>query len=373
MNNGPRGIGLALYAAVGSLTRPAPQFDAVNGDGVTLCRFDDVSGRLSACAEPLRVEDATWIVPDPASGLFHVVTDCDGGQQSALGVIKIDRQTESLALLGSQPAGGHEGCHAALSPDGGTVYVANYGGQRDTGPCAGLAAIPVGTKGPTPALALFMHSGSGPNAARQESPHAHCVVPSPDGRFLFVADLGIDRLVAYQVADGIPAQRPDLDVILPLGLGPRHFVFSADGRYVYLVSELTAAVTTLGYHADSGSMQVLGSASLLPEDGSMVQPSGIVLHPDGGHLFVAVRLTDRIFSLAIDPGTGMPTISGSYPSGGRTPRDLTVSPSGRYLLVANQDSDSIHVWPIHEGRLGLDPASTLALGTPMAIALADFT
>lgn len=363
---------MALYAAVGSLTRPAPQFGEARGEGVTLCRFDDFSGQLTVCAAPLRVEDSTWIVADPSRSLFHVVTDCDGGRQSALAVLKFDRSRESLILSGSQPAGGHEGCHAVLSHDGSVVYVANYGGQRDGGPSAGLAVIPVGQEGPAPALALFNHRGSGRDAARQESPHAHCVLPSPDGRFLFVADLGTDRLVAYQLAGIAPAARPDLDVVLPPGLGPRHFVFSADGRHVYLISELTAAVTTLSYDAAHGSMRIVSSVSLVPQEGAAVQPSGLVLYPDGSHLFAAVRLTDEIVSLAIDPQTGIPAISGRYPSGGHTPRDLTISPSGRHLLVANQDGDCITVWPIEQGGLSPMPACTLVIGTPMAIALADF-
>lgn len=364
---------MALFAAVGSLTRPAPHFASANGAGVTLCRFDDVAGTLTACAEPLRIEDSSWIVADPARRLLHVVTDCDGGHQSALASLSVDPQTGSLTLLGTQPAGGHEGCHAALSPDGTTVFLASYGGKRPKGVDAGLAVIPVGQKGPQPALGFFSHSGNGPNTARQEAPHAHCVLPSPDGRFLFVADLGIDRLVAYELAGPSPVARPDLDVKLDPGLGPRHFVFSADGKHVYLISELEAAVTTLSYDAGSGRMQVLGRLSLVPADGATVQPSGIVLHPDGTHIFAAARQTDEIVVLAIDPATALPAIAGRYPSGGRTPRDLVVSPSGRFLLVVNQDADRITVWPIDAGRLGPEPSSVFPTGTPMTVALADFS
>ncbi|WIY53850.1 lactonase family protein [Devosia sp. YIM 151766] len=365
---------MALYAAAGSLTRSAPQFAQANGAGVTLCRFDDEAGILTPCAAPVRVEDSTWLVADPARRQFHVVTDCDDGRQSALASLQLARETEALTSLGSVPAGGHEGCHAVLSADGGAVFVANYGGHRAGGIQAGLAIVPVGSDGPRPTIATFEHEGHGPNAARQESPHAHCVLQSPDGRFLFVADLGIDKLVAYELSGGAlaPRPRPELDVTLPPGLGPRHFVFAADGAHLYLVSELTPAVTTLSYEAATGRLAVEASISLVAVEGQNVQPSGIVLHPDGVHLFVALRLTDEIAVLAIDQQTSLPQIVGRYPSGGRTPRDLALSPSGRFLLVSNQDADCITIWPVSRGELGPKPSSSLAIGTPMAVALAEF-
>ena len=362
---------MTLYAAVGSLTRAAAHFATANGEGVTLCRFDEQSGQLLACSDPLRIEDSTWIAPDPARRQFHVVTDIDGGHESALATLRLDEFGERLILLNTQRAAGHEGCHAALSMDGRTVYVASYGGARVEGADAGLAVIPVGEAGPLPALAAFTHVGSGPNAARQESSHAHCVLPSPDGRFLFVADLGADRLVAYEVSGVIPAPRPDLDVKLEPGLGPRHFVFAKDGRHVFLVSELVAAVTTLSYDADSGRMQVLRRLSLERSDGATVQPSGIVLHPDGRHLFAAVRQTDEIIAIAVEEPSALLQVVGRFPSGGRTPRDLVVSPSGRFLIVANQDSDLVTVWPIQDGQIGPEPSCNLVIGTPMAVALAE--
>lgn len=363
---------MVLYAAVGSLTRSAPQFAQAKGAGVTLCRFDDVAGVLKPCAEPLRIEDSTWIVADPTRSQFHVVTDCEDGRQSALASLRLDAAGGRLTSLGSVPARGHEGCHAALSVDREVAFVANYGGHRPGGVDAGLAAIPVGDQGPDAALATVTHEGSGPNAERQESPHAHCVLQSPDGRFVFVADLGIDRLVVYELADNRPIHRPDCDLDLPPGLGPRHFVFSGDGTRLYLVSELTPAVTTLTYDATNGQLAVSGSVALTPANGDQVQPSGIVLHPDGMHLFVALRLTDEIVALAIDTQSGHPNVTGRYPCGGTTPRDLVLSPSGRFLLVSNQDSDCITVWPVSRGQLGPEPSSSLAIGTPMVVAMADF-
>ncbi|EAR52056.1 3-carboxymuconate cyclase-like [Oceanicola granulosus HTCC2516] len=360
---------MSQYVAVGSLTRPAPQFAAAEGAGVTLCRFDDKTGVLSVAADPLRLEDATWLVAAPGGGRFYAVTDTDGGHESALAVLGLDRDAAALRLIETRPAGGHDGCHAVVTRDGGQVLVANYGGPREDGPQAGLAVFGL-RDGRLGAPDLHTHSGSGPNRARQEGPHAHCVALSPDERFAFVADLGTDRLVAYERTETGAHPRPDLDTALPPGTGPRHFVFSADGRRVYVVGELIAAVTSLSYAPETGRMEVLAAEPLAPAGGAPVQPAGIVLHPDGRHLLVSVRLSEEIVVLALDgPDATARTVS-RHPAGGTTPRDLTVSPSGRHLLVANQDSSRVVVWPLTDARPGPEPTCVLPLGTPMRVAFA---
>lgn len=351
---------LTLYVAAGSLTRAAPQYEAANGEGVTLCRFDEASGTLETVGEPLRLEDSSWITASAEPDRFLVVTDCEDGRQSALATVALDRAGARMTLVDTCPAGGHEGCHAIAGRDGG-AFVANYGGPRPDAPDAGLAML--GRGGPQ----FFAHEGSGPNPDRQEAPHAHCVALSPDGRFLFVADLGIDRLVAYAVTDTSLSRRADLDVIVAAGSGPRHLVFAADGTRAFVISELIGGVTTFSYDPATGAMTALATESLAHPSGREVQPAGLVAHPDGRHLFASVRLSEEIVVLARDDA-GIARVSGRFPAGGTTPRDLTLSPDGRFLLVANQDSDRITVWPIEDGHPGAAPACTLDIGTPMAVA-----
>lgn len=369
----PEGVYLALCAVIGSLTRPAPHFAAANGEGVSLCLFDDATGALERIGAPLRLEDSTWLVAAPAQQRVYAVTDCDDGRQSAVAALSVNAAEGVLTLISTQPAGGSDGCHASLSSDKAALFVANYGGHRTTGPDFGVAIVPLDATGVEPASIRLRHEGHGPNTARQESPHAHCVLPSPDGRFLFVADLGIDQLVAYALDGAQPVRRPALDVSFPAGLGPRHFLFSADGRFVYVVSELIPTVVALSYDGATGVMRELASIAIPAPAGGALQPAGIVVHPDGRHLFVSLRLSEEILVLAIDPATGIPAISSRHDAGGRTPRDLTVSPSGRHLLVANQDSDCVSVFAIDPASAALSgPVSRLAIGTPMAVTLANF-
>ncbi|QQA43628.1 lactonase family protein [Pelagovum pacificum] len=345
------------HLAIGSLTRPAPQYAAADGAGVILCRFDEATGALTEVGEPLRLDDSSWITGAAEPDRFHVVTDCDDGAQSALATARLHRDTDRMELVAKWPASGHEGCHAVAGPDG-LIAVANYGGPRDTAPDAGVTIFGAGEP------QHLRHKGSGPNKARQEAAHAHCVGFSPDGRYLIVADLGIDRLVIYERTGDAVVPRPDLDIGFPPGTGPRHFLFNAEGTRLHVVSELIGAVFSFAWN--DGATDLLGSEPLAHPSGAEIQPAGIVLHPDG-QIVVSVRLTDELVVLSPD-AKGTARISGRYPAGGTTPRDLTFSPDGRFLLVANQDSGRITVWPFEKGQPGPRPACELPVGTPMALA-----
>ncbi|SHI28996.1 lactonase family protein [Wenxinia saemankumensis] len=346
---------------IGSLTRPAPHIGPANGEGVTACAFDDASGRLDRLGAPLPLQDVSWIVPLPKGGAAWTVTDHDGGAESALARLCPGKDD---AVGPVWPAGGWEGCHAAPSPDGRLVAVTSYGGPRVDGPDAGLAVFDASTG----VRQLFRHDGSGPNPDRQEAPHAHCAAWSPDGRVLYVCDLGIDRIVAYGVTDGALEARPDLDTVLPPGTGPRHLVFGPDPDRAWLIAELIGGVTSLACHAPTGRLTALHTESLADPGGAPVQPAGLVAHPDGRHLYATNRLTDEIVTLGVGGSDRTARIVGRAPSGGRTPRDLALSPSGRHLVIANQESDEVTVWPLDDGLPGPVPSFRLGVGSPLTVA-----
>jgi 6-phosphogluconolactonase len=211
----------------------------------------------------------------------------------------------------------------------------------------------------------------GPNAQRQTTAHAHCVIPSPDGRFVHVADLGMDRILAYAVgAGGSLTAAPERDLAVPPGLGPRHIVFSADGRRLFMVSELIATVMSLALDG-SGALSIVQSLPIPPPGDTIVQPAGIVLSPDNRHLLVSLRVCNEILGVAIDPASGALRQTGRWPCGGATPRALSFTPSGRHVVVANQDADTLTVFAFdaERGTLG-DIVQQLPTGTPMSVAFA---
>ena len=186
---------MPINVFTGSLTRSMPQYGAANGRGITQLEFDDSRGPSAIVGETRGIDDTAWLV---ATGTHLYSTfEKTGTNQSSVVAYRID--PSGLTRLNTQPTGGGEACHGSLSIDGRFLLVANYNGATPAGdPDQSVAVFPIAADGSLqPAIAHVRHQGSGPNAARQTAAHAHSVIPSPDGRFIYVADLGIDRLVAY--------------------------------------------------------------------------------------------------------------------------------------------------------------------------------
>ena len=367
---------MPIYAFTGSLTRPMPQYGAANGQGIGRLAFDDETGRLSRVDLTGNVDDTAWLVPDPRRGRLYSTCEITGTNQSAVVAYDVTGPTgRGMQRVGQQQTLGNEACHASLSTDGRFLLVANYNGANPEGyPDAALTVFPIGTDGALEApVASVTHTGSGPNRDRQTTAHAHCVVPAPAGDTVYVSDLGIDKLVAYSldVSGGLTRQ-PSRDFSFPPGLGPRHLVFSADGRSIFVVSELIATVVSLAVDPATGALTQRDAFTIPSLDGGIVQSAGILLAPDGRHLFVSLRVCDEILVLRIGEG-GRLTQTARVPSGGRTPRDLCFSPSGKHLVVANQDSDRLTVFRVdHAAGTLSEPLQHFEIGTPMSVKLAAF-
>jgi 6-phosphogluconolactonase len=359
-----------VFAFTGSLTRPAPNYREANGRGVCSWRFDPVAGQLSPVAEFGGIDDASWLTLDSRHRRLYAVCEVEGADQSWVAAFAI-RPDGTLTELNRQPTGGQTGCHASFSPDGRFLLVANYNAVVPEGaPDGAVAVFPLTEAGLGLMSGYARHEGSGPNAARQERAHAHCVLPSPDGRFAYVTDLGMDRIFVYELtAKGGLNRREDRELLLPSGTGPRHLVFAADGRRLFAVSELIPPVFSLSIDPATGALTQRDAFAIARIGEAIVQPAGILLTADGNHLFVGLRECDEILGLAVDPVSGGLSLTGRWPAGGATPRDFAFSPDGHHLLVANQDSGRLTVFPVARGRLGA-PVQNLATGTPMAVALA---
>lgn len=364
---------MPIYAFTGSLTRPMPQYGAANGQGLGRLVFDDETGTLSRAEMTGGIDDTAWLVPDPKRGLLYSTCEVDGAYQSGVAAYSVG--ADGLRRISEAETLGNEACHASLSSDGRFLLVANYNGANPAGyPDAALTVLPLGKEGtfgsPT---ASVRHSGSGPNRERQTTAHAHCVVQSPIGDIVYVADLGIDRLVAYSLdTSGGLTRQPDHDFAFQPGLGPRHLVFSADGSSLFVVSELIATVVSLAVDPTTGALSQRDAYRIPSRDGGIVQSAGILLAPDGRHLFVSLRVCDEILVLRIGEG-GRLTQTARTPSGGKTPRDLSFSPSGRHLVVANQDSDRLTVFRVdHAAGTLSEPLQHFEIGTPLSVKLAAF-
>jgi 6-phosphogluconolactonase len=194
----------------------------------------------------------------------------------------------------------------------------------------------------------------------------------PTKTYVFIADLGIDQLVKYKLdlANGKLIPVPEGNIKLKAGSGPRHFVFHPNGKFVYVVSELTATVTVFSYDANTGASQELQTVSTLPDgyDGQKWS-AAIRITADGRFVYASNRGHDSIAMYAVNQQTGLLTALGYRATGGSIPRDFNIDPTGQWLLAANQATDSIVSFKIDQTSGLLEETGISAeVATPVSLA-----
>ena len=304
--------------------------------------------------------NASFLAMDAKRRLVFAVNELDRFQDKpggAVGVFSVDSATGKLSLLNQVPSMGAGPCHLALDKSGRHLLVANYG--------SGSAAIfPVAEDGRlAPASDVAQHSGKSVHPDRQKGPHAHCVTLDPAGRFAFVCDLGLDKIFAYRL-DAQPGKLMAADppfTPVKAGSGPRHMVFRPDGRFAYVVNELSSTAVAYAYDAKGGILKELQTISTLPGyyDGPNLAAE-VDVHPTGRFLYVSNRGNDTVVLFAIDPEAGTLTYIEEQGTGGRTPRHFGVQPSAKHLVIANQESDTLLVCRIDAGNGRLKPSGVFA-------------
>lgn len=254
-------------------------------------------------------------------------------------------------------------CHLAMAPGGRYVYAANY---RD----GALVRFSLSGDTITGAETVAKHTGHGPDADRQEAPHIHYTIVTPDRKYLCTVDLGIDCIDAYPfTADGdIDVSKAIRSVIQPAGSGPRHFIFAADGRTVYLVNELANTVMVLDY--DDGHFAIRQTLSTLwsVENVDFSKASAIRLSPDGRYLLASNRGCDSIAVYAVG-ADGLLAQRSLVKVPGSFPRDFNFLPDGDYILAGCENSSDAFLYRFNasSGELALEDKVISQIPRPICI------
>ena len=336
-------------------------YTGAKSQGIYVSRFDSVTGQLSAPELAAAIQNPSFLTVNPgATNLYACGEMNNGGTVTAF---SLDRATGKLALLNQQSSGGAGPCHVSVDATGQCLLVANYGSGS-------IAALPIRADGRLgAAVTVIQHHGSGVNLKRQAGPHAHFIAPSPDNRFALNCDLGLDKVFVYRldpVAAKLTANDPPFALLAP-GSGPRHLVFSRDGRFVYVISEMGGTITVFRYAAANAAMTEVQTVSTLPKDFSGNNTAAeIALRPDGKFLYASNRGDDSIAVFAVNAKSGRLALVGHEPVLGRTPRHFAMDPTGHWLLAENQASDSVAVFTIDARTGKLKPTGqTITVGSPV--------
>ena len=273
--------------------------------------------------------------------LLYAVSEPGEGEKGAIYVYEIDPQTKALSLHSKRTAAGRGLCHITMDKQERYTVVICY-------PDATVQVYPMDQRQKlTPMFCLKRHSGNGPVADRQESAHAHSAYFSPDGKYMVVCDLGIDELVVYTMnyESGKLHRAFGKNVKMPAGSGPRHLVFSPDGRFVYVACELSSELITLAYHPEEG-FTLLERVSTLSHEfhSERNYPSAIRITQDGGDLYVSNRGEDSIAHFKVEPQSGHAELVKSYSTQGWYPRDFILTEDEKMLIAANQLSENMAIY-----------------------------
>ena len=213
--------------------------------------------------------------------------------------------------------------------------------------------------------AFQQQAGSSANKDRQEGPHAHAIVTSPDDRFALAADLGADKVFIYRFDNKNGTMSPNDPgfVSVAPGSGPRHLMFGGAGKFLYLANELTGSVTAFAYDSKSGTLTAKQTISALPANfhGDNTEAE-IVVDSKGKFLYVSNRgdQSNTITVFRISAKDGTLDFVQRVPSEGKAPRNFAIDPTGRWLLAANQESNNIQIFRVDQKTGELSPSSMIS-------------
>lgn len=341
--------------------------------GIYSFQLDAATGKMTTPALAAESPNPSFVAVHPNGKYLYAVNEA--GKNSMVSAFAIDEASGKLTLLNQLPALGEDPCYISFDRSGKFVLIANY----SSGNVAVFPILPDGKLGEH--TAVMKDSGTlGPDKERQEAPHAHWIEPSAHNRFVYVADLGLDRVLIYKfdAAKGTltPGEKANsanpgdpFSAALKPGTGPRHATFSHDGNFMYVLGEMQSSVTVFKNDARETFRQVQRISALPDGFSGRNDAAEIAIHANGKFLYTSNRGHESIAVFTIDPKTGTLTLIADVPTGGKEPRHFAINPTGQYLLAENQFSGNIVEFRIDpsSGKLTAT-GETLQVPSPVCLA-----
>ena len=313
-------------------------------EGVYVYNMDPATGALKPAGVGKGVVNPSFVTVDPQARYLFSANEAgkvEGKPAGGVAAFAIDPKTKALTLLNQQyyPDGGP--CYVCVEQTGKYALTANYG-KGD------VVMVPIAADGKAgPPTDTVQHQGSSVNPDRQKGPHAHSISTDPGNRYAYAADLGLDKILIYEMDLKRGKLVPHGDGKVKPGSGPRHLAFHPSGRYAYVINELNSTMTAFACDPEKGTLEEMQTLSTLPDDFKRQSfCADVHVSPSGEFVYGSNRGHDSIAIFAIDEKTGKLAPVGWQPTGGKTPRGFAIDPTGNFLLAANQDTNTIVVFRI---------------------------
>lgn len=312
-------------------------YSSADDEGIKVYAFDATNAEASYVSGLKGIENPSFVYPSADGKRVYAVGENFEEAKGSANALAFDAANGTLALLNTQLTHGDAPCNIIVSPEGKYVYTSNYNGGS-------ITEFPLDAEGKLGEGRVIAFSGSSVDSTRQTQPHLHAVNFTPDGHFLLANDLGTDMVHLFPAAAPLDTTLMH-DIAIAPGVGPRHLCFAPDGKRAYLLGEISGDVITVAYNAQSTSAdsafavgQTLRADSLGAEGSADIHISA-----DGRFLYTSHRLKgDGISIMRINPdGTIEKT---GYQPTGIHPRNFTISPDGKWLLVACRDDNVAQIF-----------------------------
>ena len=335
------------------VTMLAGTYSSEKGEGIYAFRFDQNTGAIDSARGHISLSDASYLTLNQSGTVVYAVSE-KHDSTAALAAFGFDKDSLTFKPLSHSLTLGEDPCY--VSSDGSIAVTANYSGGS-------VSVFRLGSGGAVkdsvPFQKLYGTTG-GPDTSRQASPHVHCAVFAPDGGFLLASDFSADRIISFRIEGDSLAEYSD--VALDKDFGPRHILFNGSGT-VYVIGELSGKVSVLGYQDGRLTLLQTVECDHVHARGS----ADIRMTPDGRFLFASNRLkNDGVMTFSI--GKDGRLAEAGYCRTGGHPRNICVTPNGKFLLVACRDADKIEVYRIDRktGQLN-NIDKDIVLGKPVCI------
>ncbi|MFO0979572.1 MAG: lactonase family protein [Planctomycetaceae bacterium] len=335
--------------------------------GVYTCEFDDEAGTLSEPVLAAELKNPSFLAIHPSGKFVYAVNEISEGPgrgQGGVTALKVNGDG-TLTKINDQVSEGGAPCHCNVDATGKNLLAANYVGGN-------VVVFPINEDGSLgPVSCNMQHEGSSVDKSRQEGPHAHSINLSSDNRFAYAADLGIDKIMIYQLdaeKHTLAPSNPPAALVTPGG-GPRHFAIHPSGNFAWTNNEMTMVVTGFRRDAQTGALFAIQEISTIPGGyNGRKSTAECLVHPTGKFLYVSNRGHETITAYSIDQETGLLKYLENEQTGGKEPRNFYIEPKGKWLLAENQNSDSVFVFGIDQETGMLNPTGrSITVGKPVCI------
>ena len=339
-------------------------YDSPKSEGVYVYKFNGNDGTAKEISH-IKTPNASFVAVSPNEKFIYAVNEDapKDGKGGEIVAFTFNKENGSLSLINKQPSGGDHPCHVEVDKTGKWVFASNYSSGS-------LSVFPVNADGGLGAATTIQHYGAGKNEQRQKGPHVHGAIISADNRWLFVTDLGIDKVMiyAFDAATGklTPASQPFAQS--EAGSGPRLFTFHPNKKFAYMIEELSGTIVTYKYK--KGKLKTIQRISTMPQHSTQFAGSAdIHVSTDGKFLYASNRGdVNTIAIYTINENRGTLSLIKIQSTLGKAPRNFSIDPSGKFLLAENQNSDEIVIFK-RDATTGLltDSGNRVNIGKPVCI------